>query len=797
MVKTTTTTNRDHDNINDDGDDDIIQDGDKNNIKLLSSFKRTFERLTEHQIKDCHLFLDSCFYHSINTTIGLNNIILKSKSCNLLQTTLNHSSLNKLILTFNKDEEWKVVFFISGYIWDYAESIKLILERYDWCKSLIFCSMSEIAHVTHPQPPITLSRVLQQSPSIYDHFNTQFHSLLTDVNPDALSSINYFTCNFSVPLNGANLFTIPLQHGFLPPLYFNDYLLQQQQQQTQQQYSQQSQQQQQYSQQQQEQQIISKIKLNKLPFDMQEDVHKTIHSLLSFVSDQKLGSVTGEDLSVYPLGQFSQFIASEIHSTLTTANKVQTEDYHPISLVLVDRYLDLVGPCSHSENALDRIFNTISTTSKSSSSPSINIAPVFVNNQNGQFNGMVNGDMNGKENGFWSSLQSKTLREAVTILKRKVVDIIAQENINLDVSTLTSSSNAMSVQSLQTMLSVISATPRLSLRYSDTIQAICSIIQTLQCSQHLHWDNLLSIERILLLSAGSYDDNQDDEDDEEDEDQEQSLLSQIIDFINSPVSSLDKSYYSISEILNLCIFAFSLIGDKSFSEEDIDSLVDSLSERIEASKKEIEIDGDNNNEILKLLLDDIKEKESLSKKSQVDSDDDDENESDSDSSDSSETNNNNNDATRNKVNEILNVLLQLGSSRKTLKEFKNLVSGGMTGSTYQPLLVNLCKAIIGQQGTGENKDLERFNEESSKLGSLFGGWTRRTKKIHKVSDNRKIIVYVMGGITLQELKDCQDVIDKSTKQSTSPFYNHQIIFGSSHISTSNNILQSYLLDSIK
>eukprot|EP01132_Coremiostelium_polycephalum_P007785 gene7785-9584_t len=540
--------------------------------------------------------------------------------------------------------------------------------------------------------------------------------------------------------------------------------------------------------------------------------------MISFLNGLKLGSIVGDDLSIYPIGTYSQFIANEILNTLSTStNSKQQDDYHPISLILIDRNLDLVGPCLHTENAMDRIYSTITNTNDGK----INIDPIYnplLFDESSEGNAMTNlpniyGSVSPlllNNDRIWNIFFSKTLKEATVLLKRKLVDIIAKENLNFDLSTNTGAININSLLSLLNLFKDNDSQHGLFYKYQEIIECISAIAQTYQSSSQLHWDHLQSIEKILLLSSGFNDDNEQSDDDDADS---TSLLSQITELINTPISGItgtDK--YTVMEIFTLSILAYSLISDQQKiqdNEDDEEEEDDESDEEEESTTKKLYLNQlklTSTKSITVFSIDDeLKFIDTLTDRILKDL----------------QSNNNNNLKDKQFINQFIinnqevdeegeekkkelkikksiieKIILfkRLGTCRNGLNEFKSLIHGGITGSTYQGLISQVCKAIFAT-GKKEIKDLEKFNP-STLVGSLLRGWVGRAgyKKRDKPIDNRKIIIYVLGGITYQELKELTETTEKICR-TQSEFSNYQIIFGSSSIQTGVKILSQVFTSS--
>ncbi|KAK5578089.1 hypothetical protein RB653_003042 [Dictyostelium firmibasis] len=864
-----------------------MDNNNSNNIKLKSNFEKRFQEI-ENELRDSHIGLDENFYQSINDNIGISKLIRLSKSIYIAKDNENidkeKETQQHQIFTTQEyengieihDIDNRLVFFCSDYLWNCEKPIKSLLKVYSINNCIIYCGLSELAHISHPNSSNLKnnSKSSSKSKSInnmqdFQYFKNQFiekmelsfkkenknknnddddddddYEYYQDELPNISCIIKYFPLCYSQPFK--NFFTIPTQKSLFPSNYFiNDLKL-------------------------------NEYKLNKMPKEIQDNVHKTIHSFLSFLNEMKLGSVSGEDLNIYPIGPFSNYLAHEIQTTLATVTNQQQDDYHPISLLLVDRSLDLVGPSLHSENSMDRIYFSTTTPIKNNNNdnnnnnnknfdgdctnnyrPIINIETFFDNdnkivsessiNECPKIISTINGsdierhqNIDDSTNGrLWDGLITKSLKDVIMILKRRLVEIISKENINVDISSIAGPTN---IQSLIALVNVLkngvsndngdddeydgdnnkdNSNQMLMYRYNDLIEAVAAVEQTLNLSSQFHWDQLLSIEKILLLSSGyELDDNHNDDSDEEDSDEdnsEPSILSQICDIIETPISGGgDDKYYSIQEILILCVMAYSIKGLTSkLSQKHLDSLSSTLNSSSVNNNSNLSGSGginDNNSvstlekipifsdsdeqRLINCLSDKIlkenifKDLKFLKRDSTNNNDDDDDDDKDEDERKEREGNERERMIDKNELNEILKkkVLGTLKSiaiiRQKYLNEHKSLISGGgsMMGATYSSLLSQLVKSLFENRDT---KDFEKFNS-SSLVGYLLGktNWMGRSKKREKPLDNRKVLIYILGGITFTELKELTDLFEKTLKSSQyKEFSNHQFLIGSNQILT--------------
>ncbi|KAM9964350.1 hypothetical protein ACTFIW_004108 [Dictyostelium discoideum] len=883
-----------------------MDNNNSNNIKLKNNFEKRFQEI-ENELRDSHIGLDENFYTSINDNIGISKLIRLSKSIYIAKDgDDDDENIDKekeiqqhQIFTTQEYENGieihdinnRLVFFCSDYLWNCENHIKSLLKIYSINNCIIYCGLSELAHISHPNSSKSKSKSINNLPNFqnfknkliekmklsfkkenqdinHDHDDDDDDEYYQDELPDISCTIKYFPLCYSQPFK--NFFTIPIQKSLFPSNYFiNDLKL-------------------------------NEYKLNKMPEEIQDNVHKSIHSFLSFLNEMKLGSVSGEDLNIYPIGPFSSYLAHEIQTTLATITNQQQDDYHPISLLLIDRTLDLVGPSLHSENSMDRIYfstttplNKSNSSSSSSSSnddhhqlnnyqPIINIETFFDNdnkivsgssiNECPRIISTINGsdierhqnlDNTNNTSGessvrLWDSLITKSLKDVIMILKRRLVEIISKENINVDISSIAGPTN---IQSLIALVNVLkdgdnnddyddndndnngdddddgddngdNYNHMLMYRYNDIIEAVAAVEQTINLSSQFHWDQLLSIEKILLLSSGyeleeEEEDEDDDEDDEDDQDNsEPSILSQICDIIETPISGGggDDKYYSIQEILILCVMAYSIKGLTSkLSQKHLNSLSSSslnISNSVSNSSSNSNLSGsvnDNNSvstlekipifsdsdeqRLINCLSDKIlkeniyKDLKFLNRESNNNNDNQEKEDQDEDEEKDEEDEENIID--KNELNEILKkkVLSKLKSigiiRQKYLNEHKSLISGGgssMMGATYSSLLSQLVKSLFENSvstGGKDIKDFEKFNS-SSLVGYLLGktNWMGRSKKREKPLDNRKVLIYVLGGITFTELKELTDLFEKTLKSSQyKEFSNHQFLIGSNQILT--------------
>jgi len=214
------------------------------------------------------------------------------------------------------------------------------------------------------------------------------------------------------------------------------------------------------------------------------------------------------------------------------------------------------------------------------------------------------------------------------------------------------------------------------------------------------------------------------------EDGPSSLLKRLVDIIQKCIPG-ETSKFQLHDILGFVIFCYSLVGSQGFSKRDEDLLCESLTQSILSSQEYLNV--------------------STLQISQV--------------------------------TEILNLLQTIGQSRQHLSQYKNIFKLNSGGNwTYESLASQVAEHLASDT---DLQDITRISSTAS-LGNLlksgFGRLGFGLKPSNQPRNNTALIIFFIGGVTLQEVKEITERMNISTP----------VFIGSTNIANPAHILQSVI-----
>jgi len=435
-----------------------------------------------------------------------------------------------------------------------------------------------------------------------------------------------------------------------------------------------------------------------------------------------------------------------------------------VSLILIDRTLDLVSPMLHSDNLIDRIENVlsgsngshytmdrridmsiISKDSKMVNPDSINLKVMEDNIPQNVVN--LSGNLAHPNDklvaGLVESLLLKKEKEALNEVRKKIVDVMTKEKIPFAMPKM----GSVNIKQLVSLIEVLYKENQFQFyKLNNFLQINVGVVQALQSSSNSKWDELSGIEKILLLSV---------------EDKSQSLLSRIIELMSQSNSDGTPSF-TIKDIICLSIMIFSLVGDGStaFEKRELDLFRELLLKRIiDLVDTPQSLEGWLGMELLHRLqalnsrTDKSSEEYQYDKKRLV-------------------------LEVEDRVSDLISYLKDLENLRSSMVEYKSLMKTGRMGSTYIPLVAQIINNIFDPKQT-ELRDLEHVSSNTG-VGSYLRSFSILALKAKaKPSDNSVVIIFVVGGITANEIREIRD----SFKQKT------VLLIGSTSLATSTLMYQ--------
>eukprot|EP00727_Mastigamoeba_balamuthi_P006536 m51a1_g2502 hypothetical protein (665) ;mRNA; f:127779-130163 len=253
-------------------------------------------------------------------------------------------------------------------------------------------------------------------------------------------------------------------------------------------------------------------------------------SLLALTAERLAGALSACNArcDVWTVGPAARLLGNMLQPSPAGATQ-------PVSLILIDRGLDLVAPLSHGGNMLDRIFAVLPE--RGACDVCVNTAPLF---GAGLEPGDVSGSLAHPGDVAASRLLDVFLRQPpkqALVFARKQFDIAAptqKEDLSAALATVARSK-------------VLSA-----LRGNVGIFDLCAAgCEALECSEHERWDQLWSAEKVLQLAG------------DEGVAAQKTVVSQLQDLASRPLPCASGDGFKTLELpsfLRIAALAYSLVG---------------------------------------------------------------------------------------------------------------------------------------------------------------------------------------------------------------------------------------------
>jgi len=383
-------------------------------------------------------------------------------------------------------------------------------------------------------------------------------------------------------------------------------------------------------------------------------------------------------------------------TAITIANKMQAITHNTsyqttASIILIDRTLDLVAPLSHGDNTMDKIYGVLHSMRPTNNSLDVCVPLPKMNSLDGVPHGSI--ALDAIHGNIVESLVSKREKDSLNDTRKRLVEILTKEKM---LKTLPKMGNVTRTQ-LESLMNTLCSEPEIFYNHLPFISTVQSIIETMRASDKRFWNQLQSVEKMLILSA---------------EGDSSTLVKMLIEIVNQPIPGEVETRFSLKDILGLIIFCYSLIGDRGFKKEDEVALEESLIEVVMSSSLE-SCHWLGINTQSKIVVE-------------------------------------------KRVSEILIVVKFIGGVRQQLQQYKSIFK---ITSSNSWLYESLASQIAGHL-TGDNELLDlKHVSSSASLGNLFkSGFSRFGfgKSTPSPRDNPLVIILFIGGIVCQEIKEMKE-----------------------------------------
>eukprot|EP00112_Aurelia_sp_Birch-Aquarium-sp1_P013412 Seg2846.1 transcript_id=Seg2846.1/GoldUCD/mRNA.D3Y31 product="Sec1 family domain-containing protein 2" protein_id=Seg2846.1/GoldUCD/D3Y31 len=434
---------------------------------------------------------------------------------------------------------------------------------------------------------------------------------------------------------------------------------------------------------------LGEIDVNILPQNLQAQIKMLAASLGDMFENQSIH----EDC--YGVGHFSKLVATEL-ANLPNARARRKMATKRASIVFIDRVLDLVGPTSYnSDNLLDTIMEVLFKLPGHHNDVAVDMKMLFANGNKTPdtlFPGCLAHPDDSQVEEILNTFTMQSSKDAVKLLHQKILKILEKEKIEfsqLDDKTI--------LEKLRHLLGYVRGNFKLFKKYSGILQCAVAVVNTLTDLDHVHRDEVLSAEKVMMLELFDK--------------KSSKILERILSLLTK-----DSSRFNVIDALLLCLHFYSAVGDS----HDIDP---GQEEKLKEAITNILLDGDHNDDLLFLLGHDAPSEREV----------------------------------RLKTADIFERLRGIGRARKEQRQIKSLLYKGVGGQVQYKSMLSQLVQLIFDPDKPELADVE-FRSHGLKdfIKTGFGLFMNVSKP--RPDDHNLLYLFVIGGITFNEVKQIRETV---------------------------------------
>lgn len=446
--------------------------------------------------------------------------------------------------------------------------------------------------------------------------------------------------------------------------------------------------------------------------------------------DSMLGELNVQE-DCFFVGQTSKILATELAS-YPPAKQRRKSAQSKVSLLLVDRHMDLMTPCQHqSEVLMDKLTSTLPRLSGHHNDIKVDMTPLCrVNSESKEI--IAPGSLAGSKGQTTQShllpfLKSK-VKEGLMEVNRSIVEAASTEKLPVKLS---GKPGRVTAEQLDNTLKLFKGNYKAISNHLETVQVAMATCQCLKSSQNKEYELLGSSEKLMLQSVGS--------------EEGQGPLSVLLRNMEaSQDKPLEEMCQTLDSVLTQIVYVYSLLGvDVRYSEEE-DTIKKILVQKIVQGKNYLP-------KITKMLVGDPVTEEIVSAI----------------------------------IDDMFDKLNAMSSARQNLKHLSSVVDPSTTLSPAKgkPFLKQLMDLAF-DNSKGDIQDIGYISSGfTDLLKSGFGLF--RTVAKPKPSDNNVLVVFVVGGVTATETKLIRDTVASHNNDT-------QVIVGSTQLCQPEDIVEALL-----
>ncbi|ELR23951.1 Sec1 family domain containing protein [Acanthamoeba castellanii str. Neff] len=613
----------------------------------------------------------------------------------------------------------RALIFISSYLPEYRDSLKRVLESGTFTECVVYSGLPESAHSHYPELGGGL-------------FNSYIRMMKDWMRKKQTSK---FISPVAVVIPFPLLYSPFLPHTFfLPPCY----------------------------------DVFPPVQL---PEHVPESPHgPTLEQLPKHyqLAVKRLANVLSQTMrqwglkeDIYPIGHAAKFTAGEMNKLAEQAQHAATpaspRSATPVSLILIDRTIDLVAPMRHTANVLDRIRSVLRSPSPTSNDVAIDLrpflsdSPVHMDDNFLPYGSLIPREDSKASNSIFKTLATKTQKDALNAIRKKLMN-----------------SSAVTPARLLALLRPFQTDVGAFYRHAGLMQYAAGVISALQQSdKSTAWEELMGVEKLIIHTVK--------------DPSEKSSLQQLVELL-----SVGK--FTAADVVGLAVMAHSLLGqrfarddDKAFQKALVANLIDFPQESL---------DWLGDADVAHMLRQHYRaaaqegsaaddagegEREVLARQLQL--------------------------SLKDVIEDRMDRLRGTADVRSSLKlrDYANVMGRGAGGAAYTSLVARVARDSVTRDGDAELHDLEKHTSTvalsdllgmASSLGlGRFGFGRGKTKAKPRPSDNKTIVIFVIGGITCAEIQEAlQQVADSVGGKEEGDDDQYQVLIGSTSLSTASGVL---------
>ncbi|XP_031556995.1 sec1 family domain-containing protein 2-like [Actinia tenebrosa] len=438
---------------------------------------------------------------------------------------------------------------------------------------------------------------------------------------------------------------------------------------------------------------LSEVEMGLLPHNLQVKIKMFAAGLSSMFEIMDIN----EDC--YGLGYISKLVASELANMPSARGRRKTASRRA-SLVLIDRTLDLVGPCVHTGDTLaDKIINLLPRLPYHEVDVAVDMARLCASGSVTP-DTVVPGSLAHANDPvaqvLLNSLFTKRQKEGLKDISRHLIDAVSKESLPLETKGLPSK---VTPEHLQTLAEQFRGQPKAFHKHSALLQITMATINALQHKDSKSLQKLQAIEKILLSSALTEDSH--------------NVIQEILALLETPK---EDNSYSLEDIMLLLTFVFSLMGDEFYeSPAEIEKLKNRIVDCLLSGNLTCDTPGYLGNEIT--------EKTS-----------------------------------RRKVSDAFEKLSGVGIAREELKQHRSLYQDetALEEASYNPLVKQIIDAIFSD----DKPELIDIEFKSHGLKDYIKTGFSLFMNVSKPRPNGLpfLVLFVIGGITCSEVQQIREAL---------------------------------------